>query len=515
MVDLSYSAQVQPEGLPGRAFPRLPEEVPQGAFGGEIGRGLEVAGDVVQQHVDAVMNQARQTQLTDAHNQLQALSLDLSHNPQTGALTKQGKDAFGLTQQYLPQYDQKAQQIVSQVPDPRARQAATLAAIQVRNGLSEQLDTHELEQHRQYGLQTANASIALAQQAAGMNANHPDIIATNRDHIETSVENLANQQGWGPEETQEAKTKALNGLHESVVQGLVASGKSDLAQTYVNAHLTELEPQTSESMQRLIYATEEHNLMMQEKRQKVASDNLAKQGDSLLARGQLTPAWIEAHRNVLEANEFRYFYKALSGTEEAATDPRTFSDLYLKAANGEDVRDDARSALVDSHTLSRSDFTKIASLVDQERPGWFKRGTQFLSLALDPGQLNPDPDAHQSRAFALQDWQEWAAKHPDATDAQARQQQDELATHYRIIPDDKVTLAMKAPPHLVGTRANPVDEQGKPDPNLNATVRRMKAALQANEITPEEAAQEAKLIQQYRQIYQAQQQKKAAQGAKP
>jgi hypothetical protein len=515
LVDLSYQAQVQPEGLPGRAFPRLPEEVPQGAFGGEIGRGVENAGEVAQQHFEQVQNIARQTQLTDAHNQLQTLSLGLTHDPQTGALTKQGKDAFGLPQQYLPQYDEQAAKIVAAVPDPRARQAAQLAAAQVRGHLAEQLDTHELEQHRQFGIQTAQSSIALAQQAAGMNANHPDLIAAQRDHIEASVDSLAQQQGWGPEQTQEAKLKAINGLHESVVRGLVSTGHSDLAQTYVNANIGEMDPQASESAQRLIYATEEHNLVMQEKRQKIASDNLSKQGDSLLARGQLTPAWIEAHRNALEPNEFRYFYKALSGTEESATDPKTFADLYLKAANGEDVRDEARSALIDSHSLSRQDFTKITGLVDQERPGWFKRGTQFLSSSLDPGQLNPDPAAHQSRAFALEDWQEWAGKNPNATDDQARKQQEEIAAHYRIVPEGKTTLLMKAPAHLVGTRSNPVDEQGKPDPMLNATVRRMRAALDAGEITADDAQQEAKLIQQYRLINQAQIQKKQQQGAKP
>jgi len=116
VVDLTYSPQIQPDALPGRAYPHVPEEVPSGAFGGEVGRAVEYAGTEVQQHVNAAMDQARQSQLTDAHNQLQALSLGLTHDPSTGAFTKEGKDAFGISGQYLPKFDEQAANIVAAVP---------------------------------------------------------------------------------------------------------------------------------------------------------------------------------------------------------------------------------------------------------------------------------------------------------------------------------------------------------------------------------------------------------------
>lgn len=248
MVDLSYQAGVQPEGLPGRAIPRLPEEVPQAAFGGEIGRSLENVGSVVQEHVDAVMRQAQQTQLTDAHNQLQAVSLDLTHNPQSGAFTKQGKDAFNLGQQYLPQFDQASQKIIDGVPDPKARQAATLAAAQVRDHLGEQLDTHELEQHRQFGISTAKASIALAQQTGAANYNHPDILATNKDHIDASLESLGQQQGWSDDQLSDAKQESHSAFHTDVVERMLGDDKTQMADVYLKANKNELDARTYESL---------------------------------------------------------------------------------------------------------------------------------------------------------------------------------------------------------------------------------------------------------------------------
>lgn len=242
MVDLTYSPHVETEELPGRPYPRLPESVPEGVFGGEIGHAIEGAGSIAEQHFNQIQDQARQTQLTDAHNQLQTLSLQLTHDPNTGAFTKQGKNAFGLNQQYLPQFDTQAAQIIGNVPDPKARQAAQLAAGQVRNHLSEQLDSHELSQHAEYNANTAKASVGIAQQTAAANYNHPDIIATNLDHVDASLENLSKQQGWSPEALEEAKYNAHVQLHEGVLTNQLADNQIGMAKAYLDSVRHELKP---------------------------------------------------------------------------------------------------------------------------------------------------------------------------------------------------------------------------------------------------------------------------------
>lgn len=254
MPDLSYQAGVQPEALPGRPYPRLPDAVSPEETGAGVGRAIEDVGSVLHQHYEAALSQARQAQLTDAHNQFQALSLDLTHNPQTGALTKQGKDAFGIGPQYLSQFDTQAQRIIDSVPDPRARQSAALAAQQVRNGLSEQLDTHEINQHKQFGIQTAKASIDIAQQTAAANYNHPDIIATNRDHIDASLESLAQQQGWSAEDLANAKLQQHNALHSDVIDRMLTDDKPQLAKAYLSSFKNDMDAKTAYSAERQIDA---------------------------------------------------------------------------------------------------------------------------------------------------------------------------------------------------------------------------------------------------------------------
>lgn len=254
MVDISYSPQIEPDALPGRAYPRLPDEITPAAFGRQVGHAIEGAGEIAQQHYDSVMAQSRQTQLTDAHNQLQGLMGSLTRDPQTGAFTKEGKNAFGLNQQYLPQYDEAADKIVQSVADPRARQAALLASQQVRNQLSEQLDTHELEQHKQYSVKTAQDSVKIAADQAASNYNHPDIIANNIDTTDVSLQNLAQQQGWSDQQLQEATHQAHVQLHTGVLTNMLADNKVDLAKAYLDNVRGELKPEEIKAATKFIEA---------------------------------------------------------------------------------------------------------------------------------------------------------------------------------------------------------------------------------------------------------------------
>jgi hypothetical protein len=495
VVDLTSAPQTQVEGLPGRAFPRLAEGVSPGDVGAQLGRSVEEAGDVAQQIHERVQNQVRQTQLEDAHNQLQALSLGLTHDPQSGAYTKQGQAAFGLPQQYLPKYDDQAQKIVDAVPDPRARAAAQQAAGQVRNQLQANLDQHEITQHQQFMQQTSDASIFMAQRVAGSSSNNPQVIANSLDTIAVSLQNRADREGWAPEELQDHFIKAASGLHAEVVKGRLAQGDTQGASDYLYSNLANMDPQTSESLQRMTLNAASHDELIQNRQLKAGSDKLSKQGDDLLASGRLTPSWLHDHRDLLEPSEYRYFTRQLSTDKpEQQTDSKTFSDLIVRGQKGEDVRDDARAALL-AGRLKTSDYKAIVDDVAKERPGWYKRGSTFLDQALDPGQLNPDPAAHLSKAQGLSDWQEWADAHPDATDAQAREQQQLITSHYALIDRNKTTLLMPAPKFLVGTRINP---------DLPATSKATMDALASGQITHEQAVAESKLIAQYRSTLKAQ-----------
>jgi hypothetical protein len=249
-----YAPQVTPDALPGRPWPHLPDEVSPESTGAEVGQGIEDVGEVMGHHAAVAEDQARITQAQNAENQLQALTLKTTHDPQTGALTKQGQNAFGLTGQYMPGWDSAAQQIVDSVPDPRARLAVQAAAGHMRGGLIEQLDTHEIDQHNAFAAKTSQDSVDIATQAAAANYNNAGIIAANWDRVNSAITVTGQMQGWSPDQVQEAKYQAGVKFHDGIVQSMLSDQKVGMAQAYFDSVKGQLRPQDAKEFEREIQA---------------------------------------------------------------------------------------------------------------------------------------------------------------------------------------------------------------------------------------------------------------------
>lgn len=490
MVDLvSGPGNVTPEGLPGRPYPRLPDEANPQAFGGQVAHGVEEAADVMQQTHDQVQAQARQTMVTDAHNQTQSLSLQLTTDPQTGAFQKQGKNAFGLDGQYMPQFDQGVQQIASQIPDARARQLYLQnVAPQVRTHLAEQLDTHELTQHKAFQDQTTQSGIELAGAQAAANFNHPDILAANKDHVSYLVDQMAASKGWSPETTEANKQKALSEFHANVIDSMLGQGQTKAAQTYLfqASAAGEMDPKAAESTQRVIQAKQEHDLMMADKQQRDASNAVLKNMILLNQSGKLTPQYIEKYHNTLEPQAYEMGYNMLSG-KEATTDVHTFVPLYQRTSAGEDTSNDIKDAMY-QRRLSLKDGTMLLGMAERPRGNYVKQGEQYISQSLKPQSLLPDPTAQRSLANALSDWDEWVKDNPEADATKANQMSRQITDHYASIKADEVTRANAAPLYLAGSRESP---------DIHATAQQTKDAHDRHEISDETFRQQQQLILQW------------------
>lgn len=241
----------------------------------------------------------------------------------------------------------------------------------------------------------------------------------------------------------------------------------------------------AEGLQRM----QDHQLVLTER-------DTAKTGDELLSRMQLSGKWIEANRNNLDPQDYRYFYNALKGDQAASrnekSDPTVYSDLIDRAHQGQDVRDEARRAMV-NHRITIESYDKINNETDASRPNWFKRGTEFISTSAAVSQLNPDPAAAQRKADMLDDWQDWANRNPKATDEQAHTAYHKLVHEYAIIDTSGLTLTKRAPTYLVGSRNMP---------NIEATEDATVAAHARGEIDDLEFARQAQLIKDWRESIQ-------------
>lgn len=247
--------------------------------------------------------------------------------------------------------------------------------------------------------------------------------------------------------------------------------------------------QETEAQQRAAWSREDHAYTAAKRAESDMNDAAAKDGDRLLAGGQLTADWIERNRARLSPGDYRYLYRSLGGGEVAgARALETYADLRERASNGEDVRGDARIALQKAQ-IDKGDYDRLLNEVESSRPNWYKRGTQYLSQVSGYSDLNPDPGAAQTKANMLDDWAQWATDNPKATDAEARDSYNRIAHEYSLIDRQKITVGMRAPRYLVGSRNQP---------DIDQTERKTVEAFKRGDIDQAEFERQAALLQQWR-----------------
>jgi hypothetical protein len=251
--------------------------------------------------------------------------------------------------------------------------------------------------------------------------------------------------------------------------------------------------QLMEATERMRLADDARAHTLAESAERDLQDQTSKQGDALVANGELTAAWIEANRERLSAEDFRYFYGALRnppGAESGPANVEVYADLRERAGLGQDIRDEARAALQKAQ-IRVQDYNTLTSEVESGRPNWYTRGVQFISTAAAVSDLNPEVGAANRKANMLDDWQEWAARNPKASDADAQKAYRQIVREYALVDVEQMLITQRAPTYLVGDRRAP---------DLAATEAATVQALQRGDIDEVEAARQAALIDEWRRI---------------
>jgi uncharacterized membrane protein len=250
--------------------------------------------------------------------------------------------------------------------------------------------------------------------------------------------------------------------------------------------------QQSEANLRKQISQQERLTKEQRRAEKAVAENMSKAGDKLLAAGELTEEWIEANRDDIDPEDYRYFYKSLRSGDNAATDPVVYSDLRQRASNGDDVREVAREELRKGR-LKTMDYERLVNRSERNAgsasvPNWYKRGEQYIGRSLQVSDVNPDPAAAQRQAAAMNDWQDWADANPSATNDDAQKTYKRIVNEYALLNYQDMTLTKRWPQYGVGSR-DAIDVQA----SMQSTV----DAFKRGEITQDEFEKQAALLKDW------------------
>lgn len=468
--------------------------VPAARPGIDIGGALVQIGEQIQVQADRAAFSEKDTQITSEVN---ALLLD----PEKGALNRRGKDAIGLSKKTLEDFDKKAAELSNGLTTRAQKDAYQERIRGLRSNIESDLLRHESREQENYFDDTDQSRIATSVEAAAVTPDDPARIEGELTLQRSILSGIAKRKGWDSVTTERARVEAETKTHESVIGRLLLENRYDDAGRYLSANMMRMNDAAVESMQRRILADEEMAIRTLDLQRRVVNDEVVKNGDKLLAEGRLSSGWIEQNRNALSKEDYRYFYNKLKGDDEdGPRDSMLYADLRERAGLGQDVRAEAREALRRKQ-IGSSDYDRIVGEVESERPGWYKRGSQFISTSAAVSDLNPDPAAAQRKAEMLDDWNLWSIENPKATDTEAQTAYKRIVDEYAIINLDQFTLTKRMPKYLVGGRAAP-----DIDASEDATVR----AYESGEIDRNEFERQSALLSEWRQALKSQPKPKAS-----
>lgn len=295
---------------------------------------------------------------------------------------------------------------------------------------------------------------------------------------------------------------ALNALSDpQALPNLTPERRALLMDTATRRHDTET---------RQAIARAEHLERVAERELRKHGDEIAKDGWSRVHEGTLTFEWLQANRRTLSQGDYTALVKELRG-DRGADDPTTVADLTARLA-GEDIESDARRELqagrLKTETYRSLVSQNRAALADDRPASPYKSGRELVNVTLRPpdvlGVGAAQDAARAAQAQALVEYDSWAAANPSADRAAHLEEAQNIIRRYQVVAFERMAIGVGLPRTYRGAR------QDLKLPDLDAAEQQTIQLLDARQLTADQAAQELRKIEAWREILARQPVKKAA-----
>jgi hypothetical protein len=315
-----------------------------------------------------------------------------------------------------------------------------------------------------------------------------------REHLQASEQQLAKTaliegirtDPVGTIRALEARSGPLSALSEPDRQVWISHA--------VEAHEAELREQHA-ARQR---AQADYDRMM-----RLAGDEASRRLSDQAASSGVTVEEVTQFRSVLSPDEYRQWLGIAQGGGRirepggGGVNAAVYTDLYDRAARGEDVAEEAKAAFL-SGAFGKTEHDGLRAMSATAR---YNDARTYLSEALRVGEAVQDPTARYRSATARSFFEDWIAAHPEASreEAQAKAQQlveDALAR--TISPEDMPSMHLR-PIYAVTAGKNEVDVDATAQATLDALDRgEIDEATLAEQLTILERIEAAQAAQRAR-----------------
>lgn len=204
------------------------------ASGENVFKAASNVASISDQIVDKERQHADEVVITDAQRKLIEAKNDLFYNPEKGALTKKGKDAFGIVSQYGELFDQRAEEIEKELSSEAQKQAFRKVRGQQSMEFNQNLQHHLFAEAKEFEKNTLNSGISVNRDDAILNYAMPGKVQQSIAQQDELLLKFAQRNGIPPDSDQFKELRANNAskTHASVITRMMSNDQDLLAKEY-------------------------------------------------------------------------------------------------------------------------------------------------------------------------------------------------------------------------------------------------------------------------------------------
>lgn len=225
--------------LPGA---RVSTDAPREAFGGggvDLGSALEPVSrglSAIDQVVQAEKRKADDSVTTESWKKMVEHRNKLLYDPKDGVMTKRGKDALGVVDDYGGRFRKGLDEIEKDLSNDDQRQMFRRMRMKEEVEFGEQLQRHTFQESQKFAAETATSAIEVARNDAILNYQRPGKVAESIKMARAQVARLAEAGGHSPEWQEASAAEATSKIHAGVISRMLAAGQDLQASEYYKAN---------------------------------------------------------------------------------------------------------------------------------------------------------------------------------------------------------------------------------------------------------------------------------------
>lgn len=232
-----YERQVGPQAGPNIAFDTTgPSAEALGV--GQSKQNLDLAINENIQKLDRIAaeekKKADDVRITGAYADLAGFKNDLIYNPQKGILTKQGDQAFGVIEEYTPQFDKRSQEIEKSLTNPEQIAAFRKIKDDASRDLNDHMQRHIYGESQKYAKEKTNSAVTNARNEAVLNYNDPERISNSLALQRQFIIQQAAREGISSEGVKVLLGQAQTDTHADIIKRMLTNDEDQAADAYFN-----------------------------------------------------------------------------------------------------------------------------------------------------------------------------------------------------------------------------------------------------------------------------------------